>query len=170
MTDELRTDRPRTTDPLTGLLHREAWELQVPALLEEADASRVPVCLLVLDLDDFTMINAERGRDEGDRLLKEVAGLWRNHVRQHDLLARVGPDEFAVLLPSCSLEAASAVARRLCGFLDQTRVSASAGGAEWNQLETAMELLARADMAMQRARRLPTDRVEIAAEVSSTRS
>ena len=165
MSDDSRTDRPRTMDPLTGVLHREAWELQVPVLLEAADTARVPVCLLLLGIDDFMMINAERGSDEGDRILKEVTTVWRGHVRQNDLLARVGHDEFAVLLTGCSLEAASAVARRLCGFLDPSRVTASAGGAEWNQKETALELLARADTAMRQARLLPSDRVEIASDV-----
>jgi diguanylate cyclase len=168
--DETQADRPRSTDPLTGLMHREAWERHAPAFLEDADAARVPVCLLLLDLDDFGMINARYGQEEGDRILKEVAALWRVHVRHNDLVARVGPDDFAVLLIACSLEAASAVARRLCSLVDSDRVSVSVGGSEWNGTETPIELLARAEAALNRAQHRAVDRIAIAAEFSSTTS
>jgi diguanylate cyclase (GGDEF)-like protein len=166
--DEETVDRQRTTDPLTGLLHREAWDRQAPGLLEEADEARVPVCLLLLDLDGFASFNARHGVEEGDRVLKEVAALWRTHVRHNDVVSRVGADDFAVLLVACSLEAASAVARRLCGLLDPERISASAGGAEWNGTETHLELLARADAALSRARERSTDRISIAADAFSS--
>jgi diguanylate cyclase len=169
--DETPTDdRPRAIDPLTGLMHREAWERHAPAFLEEADAARVPVCLLLLDLDDFGALNARHGLEEGDRVLKEVADLWRAHVRHNDLVARVGPDDFAVLLVACSLEAASAVARRLCSLLDPDRVKVSVGGSEWNGIETPIELLARAEAALHRARHQDADRIAIAPEFSTTRS
>jgi diguanylate cyclase (GGDEF)-like protein len=160
-------ERPRMTDPLTGLLHRESWERQAPTLLEEADEARVPVCLLLLDLDHFGTFNARHGVDEGDRLLKEVAAQWRTHVRHNDVVARVGPDDFAVLLVACSLEAASAVARRLCGLLDPDRIGASAGGAEWNGRESPLELMARAEAALHKARGRAGDRVSIASDVPS---
>ena len=163
--DQTRIDRRRTMDQLTGLLNREGWEGHAPAFLEAADETRVPVCLLLLDLDDFGLINARQGVGEGDRVLKGVASLWRSHIRQSDAIARVGPDEFAVLLVGCSLEAASAVARRLCSLLDVEILSASVGGAEWNGSETPAELLARAEGALHHAKNASGDRISIASDV-----
>jgi diguanylate cyclase (GGDEF)-like protein len=168
--DESQAERPRAIDPLTGLLHREAWERHAPAFLQDADAARVPACLLLLDLDDFGAINARHGQDEGDRVLRELAARWRAHVRHNDLIARVGPDDFAVLLIACSLEAASAVARRLSALVDMAGVNVSIGGSEWNGTETAIELLARAESALRRAQGQASEHIAITAELSSTRS
>src|SRR5437867_1442819 len=111
--DGQRTDRSSIMDPLTGLMNRQAWEERLPGLMRDSDNARVPVCLLLLDLDDFAEFNRTHGEQEGDRLLKDVAASLRGHVRQTDVVARVGGDAFAFLLVGCSLEAASAVAHRL---------------------------------------------------------
>jgi diguanylate cyclase (GGDEF)-like protein len=168
--EETQAERPRAIDPLTGLLHREAWERHAPAFLEDAHIARVPVCVLLLDLDDFGAINARHGQEEGDRVLRELAARWRSHVRHNDLIARVGPDDFAVLLIACSLEAASAVARRLSGLVDIDGVTVSIGGSEWNGSETAIGLLARAEAALHRAQGQQGERIAITAELSATRS
>jgi diguanylate cyclase (GGDEF)-like protein len=170
MSEGVQADRPRMTDPLTGLMHREAWERHAPGLLEASHEARVPVCLVLLNVDDLDDITVRHGQEEGNRVLKEVAALWRHHVRQNDVLARIGFGEFAVTLIGCSLEAASAVARRLCGVLDPARLSASAGGSEWNGTETAAELLERAELALHHAKHSTADRIEIAADISSTHS
>jgi diguanylate cyclase (GGDEF)-like protein len=167
--DEQRTERPAIMDPLTGLMNRQAWEERLPDLMRDADNARVPVCLLLLDLDDFAEFNRTHGEDEGDRLLKDVAASLRGHVRQTDVVARVGGDAFALLLVGCSLEAASGVARRLCDMLDG-RVSASAGGAEWNGSEPLLDLLARTEAALSRAQLLSPDGIEIASDLSPTGS
>jgi diguanylate cyclase (GGDEF)-like protein len=168
--DEPQAERPRTIDPLTGLIHREAWVRHAPAFLEDAHIARVPVCLLLIDLDDFGAINARHGQEEGDRVLRDLAGRWRAHVRHNDLIARVGPDDFAVLLIACSLEAASAVARRLSGLVDIDGVTVSIGGSEWNGAETAVDLLARAEGALHRAQSQQAERIAITAELSGARS
>jgi diguanylate cyclase (GGDEF)-like protein len=168
--NETQSEQPRAIDPLTGLLHREAWERHAPAFLEDAHMARVPVCVLLLDLDNFGAINARHGQEEGDRVLKELAAQWRAHVRHNDLIARVGPDDFAVLLIACSLEAASAVARRLSGLVDIGGVTVSIGGSEWNAAETAIELLARAEAALRQAQSQQAERIAITAELSASRS
>ena len=160
-----RIDRSAAVDPLTGVMSREAWEERVPELMRDADIARLPVCLLLLDLDDFTAFNHRHGELEGDRMLKSVASAWRGHVRQSDVVARVDGDAFAFVLVGCSLEAASGIARRLCGMLD-ARVSASAGGAEWDGSESLHDLLARTEAALQRARRLSPEGIEIASHLS----
>src|SRR6266508_3703125 len=99
--DEQRIERPAIMDPLTGLMNRQAWEERLPDLMRDADNARVPVCLLLLDLDDFEEFNRTHGEDEGDRLLKDVAASLRGHVRQTDVVARVGGDTFALLLVGC---------------------------------------------------------------------
>jgi diguanylate cyclase (GGDEF)-like protein len=139
----------------------------MPGLLEASHEARVPVCLVLLHVDDLVRVQAEHGQDEVNRVLKEVAALWRHHVRQNDVVARIGHDQFAVTLVGCSLEAASAVARRLCSLMEPQRTRASAGGAEWNGSETVTDLLARAEAALHQARQLPEDRIEIASDLGS---
>lgn len=84
-------------DALTGLLNREALQEEVRRMIE-ADES-VLTALLYLDLDRFKLVNDSLGHSRGDRLLQNVASLLRETVREQDLVARVGGDEFAVCLP-----------------------------------------------------------------------
>jgi diguanylate cyclase (GGDEF)-like protein len=149
------------TDPLTGLANRRTWEERVPGLLASARDDRVPACVVVVDIDHFKLFNDGRGHQEGDRVLREAASAWRRRIRQTDLLARVGGDEFAVLLAGCSVEAASGIARRLSS-LDDMPVTASAGVAEWDGRESPGDLFARADAALYRAKAAGRDRVEFA--------
>jgi diguanylate cyclase (GGDEF)-like protein len=121
----------------------------------------------VLDLDRFEDFNEASGREEGDRVLVETSRAWRDHIRQTDLVARVGDDQFAVLLVGCSMEAASGIARRLSGLVDGP-ITTSAGVAEWNGAETPAGLLARAGEALDRAKASGRARVEFAHTSSAT--
>jgi diguanylate cyclase (GGDEF)-like protein len=156
-------------DALTGLPNRRAWDERASRLLSQAGEARVPACVAVLDLDHFQRFNETHGRQEGDRVLVGTTMAWRNHIRQTDMVARVGDDEFAVMLVGCSLEAASGIARRLSGLVDAP-ITASAGIAEWNVAETAAELVARAKEALARAKSEGRARVEFAHAASPTRT
>ena len=164
-TDDEQLLRHVAIDPLTGLMNRTAWEERVPDLMKDADNARIPVCLLLLDLDHFAEFNRIHGEPKGNWVLKEVAAGWRSHVRQSDVVARIDGDSFAFLLIGCSLEAASGIARRLCGMMHEG-ISASAGGAEWNGTESLDALLARTEAALDRARLLAPDGIEIASTLS----
>jgi diguanylate cyclase (GGDEF)-like protein len=145
-------------DELTGLPNRRAWDEGLLQQLARAARAAEPVCLAVLDLDEFKAYNDLHGHQAGDRLLAEAAGAWRATLRQGDLLARYGGEEFAVLLPDCRLRDAGALLERLRAAtpLGQTL---SAGVAQWDHEESGAALLGRADEALYDAKRQGRDRV-----------
>ncbi len=100
-------------DPLTGLMNRNALEETADALLREAAETGRPVAVLFADLDRFKAVNDTFGHNEGDRVLREVAAIIRNAVRDGDAAARYGGDEFVLLLRGTSREEARPVARRI---------------------------------------------------------
>jgi diguanylate cyclase (GGDEF)-like protein len=97
------------TDPLTGLPNRRAWDARMARVT--ADDERVTVAML--DIDHFKRFNDAHGHLAGDRLLRETAAAWRVLLRSNDLLARVGGEEFGLLLVNCSPSAAAEVTERL---------------------------------------------------------
>ena len=98
-------------DPLTGLPNRHRLQRELRHALEHAAQTGDGLALLYLDLDGFKAVNDRGGHDAGDRLLREVAKRLQHGLRQGDLVARVGGDEFVALLPACGdAEAALAVA------------------------------------------------------------
>lgn len=109
--EEMR--RLATTDDLTGLLNRRGFAEEARAALAVAAEGRAPVSLLMLDVDHFKRINDHYGHPVGDRVLEEFARRCRHYLRPQDLVARLGGEEFAVLLPATSAKAAHAVAQGL---------------------------------------------------------
>jgi GGDEF domain-containing protein len=89
--------RLATTDQLTGVANRRFFEHYLAKLLQSAQAKRFPVSLLLFDIDNFKKYNDECGHAMGDSILKETAALMKRCCRKHDLVARIGGDEFAVV-------------------------------------------------------------------------
>lgn len=101
-------------DPLTDLPNRHHLRVELQRAIERAEQSDGALAVLYLDLDGFKATNDRAGHDAGDRILKEVAQRLKAGMRQTDLLARVGGDEFVVLLPGCrDARGASGVAEAL---------------------------------------------------------
>ena len=160
---ELR--RSAATDALTGLPNRRAF---MQAATRVGAAPGDPRALLLLDLDHFKSINDRFGHAVGDRALQETAGRCRRVLRDDDQIARIGGEEFAVLLPSTSLDGARMVADRLHDAirrapyaLDPHRleVRACVGGA-YATAETGIDVLfERADRALYAAKSRGRDRV-----------
>ena len=100
-------------DPLTGLLNRRRFELDVERQLGLAQRYRRPGAVIVLDVDRFKQINDTYGHSVGDRLIVSVAEALRARLRASDAIARLGGDEFAVLLPEIDRAGVEAVAREL---------------------------------------------------------
>lgn len=88
--------RQARTDPLTGLLNRRAFLDEVGRRVERLEREELPGTLMFIDLDNFKLLNDQRGHDVGDEALCLVAGLLRQTVRPADLVARLGGDEFAL--------------------------------------------------------------------------
>jgi diguanylate cyclase (GGDEF)-like protein len=150
------------TDQLTGLPNRRAWQEGLDRELSRAARENHPVCVAVIDLDDFKGYNDELGHLAGDALLTDTAIAWRAQLRAGDLLARYGGEEFAAVFPAWSLEFAVAVVERLRRATPGGR-TCSAGVACWNQTESAMELFGRADAALYAAKQAGRNRTVAAA-------
>ena len=100
-------------DELTGLVNRREFELRLGEEIgERADAE--PSAALFIDLDRFKAVNDSSGHAAGDVLLKDIAGILLGRARAHDTVARIGGDEFAVLLRACDARAAERIAAGIC--------------------------------------------------------
>jgi diguanylate cyclase (GGDEF)-like protein len=144
------------TDPLTGVPNRRVWEEELPRELDRARRMSTPLCVAMIDLDNFKAYNDRHGHQAGDLVLKEAASAWRSQVRSTDLLARYGGEEFVLLLPACALEDAVEIVERLRRVTPL--VTCSVGLACWDFQESAPELLARADQALYAAKAGGRDR------------
>lgn len=102
-----------TTDPLTGLANRRGFDRFVAGALGPARSFSQPTALLMLDLDHFKSVNDRYGHASGDAVLKQMAQRWQRQVRASDLVARLGGEEFAVLLPNTTLAQATEIAEKL---------------------------------------------------------
>jgi diguanylate cyclase (GGDEF)-like protein len=145
------------TDPLTGLPNRRAWDEALAREMARARRDERPLSVAILDLDRFKGYNDANGHLAGDRLLKELAGVWSAQVRTIDTLARFGGEEFTLAFPACTLDDSMELVQRLRS-LTPGGVTCSAGLALWNGSEEAEALLERADGALYRAKQAGRDR------------
>jgi diguanylate cyclase (GGDEF)-like protein len=107
-----RLEREADADPLTGLANHRAFHARLNTEVERAQRYGRPLSLACLDVDGFKDVNDHFGHQAGDRVLSEVGARLSAVARSADLVARIGGDEFALLLPETTAEAAEAVARR----------------------------------------------------------
>ncbi|MFN3303178.1 MAG: diguanylate cyclase [Roseateles sp.] len=115
------------TDFLTGLPNRRAFAARAAELLAQARRHGRPVALIVFDLDHFKRINDQHGHPAGDAVLRAVADLARAQVRQGELLARHGGEEFVVLAADCRPDEAEQLAERLRQTLAATPIALPCG-------------------------------------------
>jgi diguanylate cyclase (GGDEF)-like protein len=146
------------TDDLTGLANRRAWDEALTRELVRARRESTPLSIGILDLDRFKDYNDVHGHQAGDRLLKQLAALWRDQLRATDMLARYGGEEFALALPGCDLSDATVLIERLRGATPAEQ-TVSAGLAVWDGDESAEALFGRADRALYAAKEAGRDRI-----------
>ncbi len=115
-------------DPLTGALNRLGLAERSVLLAGLATRTQTPITVVFLDLNRFKAFNDARGHAAGDRLLVELVQTLRHHLRSTDLVARVGGDEFVLVLPGVTGEQSEAVIQRLSRFLP---INCSFGVREW---------------------------------------
>ena len=139
------------TDELTGVATRRVFDDELPRELARARRGEHPVAVAMLDLDHLGAFNMLRGEREGDRLIKEAAALWRNELREVDVLARLEGGSFAVVLPNCGLGEAIDVMDRVRAATPRGQ-TASAGVARWDGEEPSELLQARCDDALAAAK------------------
>ncbi len=149
-----------TTDFLTGLGNRRALMEQMPIIRAKAARPEEAVSLILLDLDHFKRINDEYGHDAGDSVLMAIGEAVKDHLRPYDYAARMGGEEFCIVLPGADLAAAESVAERLrlavesrvVEPLPKGRITCSFGVAQARPNERLQELLLRADAALYTAK------------------
>lgn len=159
------------TDALTGLLNR--YGLQRSLGREQAEARRYqrPLACLMIDMDNFKLVNDNHGHSAGDIALQQVARILTEVVRGSDMVFRYGGEEFLALLPETDLEGAGALAEkirddascRLFGYgKHMFRLTLSIGAASLCEGESGNDMVARADLALYQAKELGRNRVEFA--------
>ncbi|GAB2681534.1 hypothetical protein GCM10027194_12700 [Thalassiella azotivora] len=147
-----------TTDPMTGIANRRGWNQRIDALTAHARRASEPLTLVLADLDHFKAYNDTHGHDAGDALLRRMATALRDGLREVDLVARWGGEEFALALPDTDGPSAAVALERLRRILPPGR-SCSFGHATWDGVESVQACLARADAALYRAKATGRDRV-----------
>ncbi len=145
------------TDPLTGLLNRRGFEAEMHRSLAAARRYQESGALIYVDLDGFKPINDTYGHAAGDEVLKRVAQILTENVRDSDRVARVGGDEFVILFPRTGRDGALTRAEMLDGLINSALVNwqgrliavrASFGFQLFGAEDSPESLLARADEAM----------------------
>lgn len=145
-------------DPLTGLFNRRKFFEALDAAWLQFDSTRKPFAVIGLDLDEFKGINDRHGHDSGDIVLQAVATIVQQTCRPHETAARMGGEEFSLILPDCDAQEAVTIAERLRRNIEATpillptgtvNVTASLGVAQIEPTdESPAQATKRADMAL----------------------
>jgi diguanylate cyclase (GGDEF)-like protein len=161
--------RQAITDDLTGLVNRRRFIEALDAEIERARRFGSALTVVLADLDDFKRVNDDLGHHAGDDVLRSFAALLRSHVRDVDVCARIGGEEFAIVLPETDEAGAASVAERMreslatvpIGVSDGApmRVTSSFGVAELGPGQLGDDLLRVADAALYRAKEAGKNRV-----------
>jgi diguanylate cyclase (GGDEF)-like protein len=158
--------RLAATDELTKLFNRRYFNERLSAALSAARRHDYPLSLIMIDLDNFKVINDTYGHSEGDQVLKAFADLLRDMIRTEDVAARWGGEEFIIILPHTLCESAAAQAERIRAAFENHTVSstpiplsASFGVVQLEENEDEDSLIRRADRALYRAKHEGRNRV-----------
>jgi diguanylate cyclase (GGDEF)-like protein len=164
------------TDPLTGCLNRRGFDQALAREIARSERAGSDMALLAIDLDHFKNINDQHGHLVGDEVLRAVGALLIQAARAGDVVARIGGEEFAVILPDTSALGASHFADRLCDAVRSRRFHPVSPGGEPFRITTSIGVVsgtprldgdyialfnARADVALYAAKRSGRDRVRV---------
>ncbi|MDH3637416.1 MAG: EAL domain-containing protein [Gammaproteobacteria bacterium] len=165
-------------DALTGLVNRREFEVRLDHALRSVKQSGNKHVLCYLDLDRFKFVNDTVGHVAGDELLKQVADLLRSKIRDRDTLARVGGDEFGLLLENCTIAKAAEIAQSLVAAFRDYRftwagrnfeIGASIGLAPISaQNENTVQILSQADLACYMAKEEGRNRARVYRQIGDT--
>lgn len=156
------------TDGLTGMQNRRYFDDALDEYLAEFSRIKKPLGMMILDLDHFKNVNDTYGHDVGDEVLRRVAQCLQEFTRYHDIVARLGGEEFVIVAPNLSQENIVRLADRIrVAISDLTiatgnvslKVTVSIGIAVWDSLESGEDFYRRADKKLYNAKRSGRNRV-----------
>jgi len=162
------------TDALTGLYNRHYLNAHLDNLISRAQTGKRPLSLMIMDIDHFKSVNDKHGHDAGDAVLKQAAGVVRASARSSDLVARFGGEEFVVVMPDTTREAAHETAERLRAEIEaasfnlpdgnvlRKTISIGVSVLKTEERDTGDSLIKRADEAMYKAKNGGRNRVVLA--------
>jgi diguanylate cyclase (GGDEF)-like protein len=159
-----------TTDPLTGLFNRLKFDQTLSIEMSRSSRYGTPMCLVLYDVDHFKEVNDTYGHQIGDKVLMQLSRVVSSGIRDCDVLARWGGEEFVLMLPGCDAQMGHAAVEKLRTVVTQVsfdivgNVTCSFGVAECADGDTAETLIARADDALYRAKVKGRNRVETIAQ------
>jgi diguanylate cyclase (GGDEF)-like protein len=170
-----------STDGLTGLANHREFQDQLRREVERAQRFNLPLSLMLLDLDDFKLINDRFGHLTGDSVLRVLSQILKGAIREIDCAARYGGEEFAIILPGTTAEGAARLGERVRMAIAErpvrhgedrvVSVTASFGIATMpNDGSTQVELVAAADAALYQAKRAGKNRIVIASATADHQS
>ncbi|BCJ90410.1 hypothetical protein IZ6_11450 [Terrihabitans soli] len=165
-----------TTDPLTGLRNRRQFNQALGEEILRANRENTPLSLGIYDIDHFKAVNDRYGHAAGDEVLVQLARRVREQVRESDLLARWGGEEFVILLPGASIARAAEIAENIRKSIADAPVrggifvTASFGVAQYRPGETATQFLENADLALYRSKSEGRNRVTVGENGQSSSS
>lgn len=160
-------------DPLTGLANRRGFDQTMAMEVERASRFKTPLTLCIMDLDNFKAVNDTHGHPCGDTVIKALASILLDEMRMIDTAARIGGEEFALLLPGTGQARALVLLQRIQSIVRdkeieceaaRLRITVSMGVASYRGKLTPdpVKLLAEADKALYRAKRSGKNRIEAA--------
>lgn len=150
-------------DPLTGLLNRAGWREQASNICKVARQSGLPATVLFFDIDHFKKVNDEHGHATGDKVLVHVANILKNGLREGDVLARLGGEEFVAALLGVASDQGKEMANQLRKDVQDSKspvpVTVSAGVAEVTNDVNLIQAMHQADMGLLEAKSLGRNQV-----------
>ncbi len=154
------------TDSLTGLYNRLKFDHSLSEEIERTKRYKTSLSLIMFDIDHFKRVNDSYGHQKGDDVLRELAKVVGNNIRQHDVLGRLGGEEFGIVATETNLEAAGILAEKLRKnvekslFCDDDSITCSFGVTQFRDDDCIDSFVKRADDALYKAKKGGRNRVE----------
>ena len=160
-----------TMDALTGLNNRRQFEIRLGEQYAASNRQNTPLCAIMIDIDYFKKFNDTYGHAIGDKVLKTVASIIKEHLREYDIPSRYGGEEFCILLPHTTIQEAQIVAERLRSAVESTKIeldskqsinlTISLGLSELDIKDMPEDLYMKADSALYKAKESGRNKVVV---------
>lgn len=162
------------TDPLTGVLNRRGFELSFSRIMGDPEMQQKPMSLIMLDIDHFKTINDTHGHLFGDRVIRAIASTLKANIKGQDAVARLGGEEFCLLLPATPIAGAHTLADKIRRMIERGRIrrqdgkeeiggiTVSMGVTEFMPQETSETFVGRADQALYQSKKNGRNQVSLA--------